>query len=116
MAQYRDLAAFAAFGSDLDATTRRQLERGQRLTEILKQPQYQPVPLASQVAVIFAATNGYADAVPVARMKDWEAALTKFMNTQYPGILQAIDADKRITDETMAKLKPACEEFKKAWS
>ena len=116
MAQYRDLAAFAAFGSDLDATTRRQLERGQRLTEILKQPQYQPVPLAAQVAVIFAATNGYADAVPVARMKDWEAALTKFMSTQYPGILQAIDADKRITDETMAKLKPACEEFKKAWS
>jgi len=116
MAQYRDLAAFAAFGSDLDATTRRQLERGQRLTEILKQPQYAPVPLANQVAVIFAATNGYADAIPVGRMKDWEAALTKFMNTQFPAILDTISADKRISDETMPKLKAACEEFKKAWN
>ncbi len=116
MAQYRDLAAFAAFGSDLDATTRRQLERGQRLTEILKQPQYAPVPLASQVVTIFAATNGYADNVPVARMKDWEAALTKFISTQHAGVLQAVDADKRISDETMPTLKQACEEFKKSWS
>ncbi len=116
MAQYRDLAAFAAFGSDLDATTRRQLERGQRLTEILKQPQYAPVPLANQVVTIFAATNGYADNVPVARMKDWEAALTKFIGTQYAGVLQTIDADKRISDETMPTLKQACEEFKKSWS
>jgi F-type H+/Na+-transporting ATPase subunit alpha len=116
MAQYRDLAAFAAFGSDLDATTRRQLERGQRLTEILKQPQYAPVPLASQVVTIFAATNGYADNVPVARMKDWEAALTKFIGTQHAAVLQAIDADKRISDETMPTLKAACEEFKKSWS
>jgi F-type H+-transporting ATPase subunit alpha len=116
MAQYRDLAAFAAFGSDLDATTRRQLERGQRLTEILKQPQYAPVPLADQVVTIFAATNGYADAVPVARMKDWEAALTKYVGTQHAGVLQAIDIDKRISDETMPTLKQACEEFKKSWS
>ncbi len=116
MAQYRDLAAFAAFGSDLDATTRRQLERGQRLTEILKQPQYAPVPMANQVVTIFAATNGYADAVPVARMKDWETALTKFINTQYPAILDTISAEKRISDELMPKLKAACEEFKKAWS
>jgi F-type H+-transporting ATPase subunit alpha len=116
MAQFRDLAAFAAFGSDLDATTRRQLERGQRLTEVLKQPQYLPVPLVNQVVTIFAATNGYADAVPVARMKDWEAALTKFIGTQYPTILQAIDADKKISDETMPKLKAACDEFKKTWS
>jgi F-type H+-transporting ATPase subunit alpha len=116
MAQYRDLAAFAAFGSDLDATTRRQLERGQRLTEILKQPQYAPVPLANQVVTIFAATNGYADNVPVARMKDWEAALTKFIGTQYASVLQAVDTDKRISDETMPALKAACEEFKKSWS
>ena len=116
MAQYRDLAAFAAFGSDLDATTRRQLDRGQRLTEILKQPQYAPIPLASQVVTIFAATNGYADNVPVGRMKDWEAALTKFIATQYATVLQAIDADKRISDETMPTLKAACEEFTKSWS
>jgi F-type H+-transporting ATPase subunit alpha len=116
MAQYRDLAAFAAFGSDLDATTRRQLERGQRLTEILKQPQYAPVPLANQVVTTFAATNGYADTVPVARMKDWEAALTAFINTQHPAILDAINSEKRISDELMPKLKTACEEFKKSWS
>jgi F-type H+/Na+-transporting ATPase subunit alpha len=112
MAQYRDLAAFAAFGSDLDATTRHQLERGQRLTEILKQPQYAPVPLANQVVTIFAATNGYADAVPPARMKDWEMALIKYMSTQYPASLQAIAADQRLTDDTLATLKAACEEFK----
>ncbi|CAG0935106.1 F-type H+-transporting ATPase subunit alpha [Thermoflexales bacterium] len=116
MAQYRDLAAFAAFGSDLDATTRRQLERGQRLTEILKQPQYAPVSLANQVVTIFAATNGYADNVPVARMKDWEAALNKFISTQYAGVLQAIQTEKRISDETLSTLKQACEEFKKSWS
>ncbi len=116
MAQYRDLAAFAAFGSDLDVTTRRQLERGQRLTEILKQPQYQPVPLANQVMTIFAATNGYADQVPVLRMKDWEEALTKFIGAQYGGVLQRIDAEKKITDEALPTLKQACEEFKKAWS
>ncbi len=116
MAQYRDLAAFAAFGSDLDATTRRQLERGQRLTEILKQPQYAPVPLSNQVVTIFAATNGYADNVPVARMKDWEAALTKYIGAQHASILQAVDADKRISDETTPVLKQACEEFKKSWS
>jgi F-type H+-transporting ATPase subunit alpha len=116
MAQYRDLAAFASFGSDLDATTRRQLERGLRLTEILKQPQYQPVSLANQVVAIYAATNGYADAVPIGRMKDWEAAVTKYVATQYPGILDAIDTEKKISDETTAKLKQACEEFKKSWS
>jgi len=116
MAQYRDLAAFAAFGSDLDATTRRQLDRGQRLTEILKQPQYAPIPLANQVVTIFAATNGYADAVPTSRMRDWEVALAKFIGTQYAGILQAIDADQKISDETQTALKAACEEFKKSWS
>jgi len=116
MAQYRDLAAFAAFGSDLDATTRRQLDRGQRLTEILKQPQYAPIPLANQVVTIFAATNGYADAVPAGRMRDWEVALAKYISTQYPGILQTIDADKKISDEMQVTLKAACEEFKKSWS
>ncbi len=116
MAQYRDLAAFASFGSDLDATTRRQLERGQRLTEILKQPQYLPVSLANQVVAIFASTNGYADEVPVDRMKDWEAALVKFMNTQYTTILNSIMTEKKITDDMMPQLKNACEAFKKSWN
>ena len=65
---------------------------------------------------IFAATNGYADAVPTGRMRDWEVALAKYISTQYPGILQAIDADKKISDETQTTLKAACEEFKKSWS
>ncbi len=116
MAQFRDLAAFAAFGSDLDATTRRQLERGQRLTEILKQPQYLPVSLADQVVTIFAATNGYADQVPLSRMKDWEEAFTKFIATQYANVLQSIAAEKKISDEVVPTLKQACEEFKKSWS
>ena len=116
MSQYRDLAAFAAFGSDLDATTRRQLERGQRLTEILKQAQYQPVPLANQVVTIFAATNGYADNVPVSRMGEWEAALGKFIGTQYGRLLQAITDEQRLSDEVTAQLKQACDEFKKTWS
>jgi F-type H+-transporting ATPase subunit alpha len=116
MAQYRDLAAFASFGSDLDATTRRQLERGQRLTEILKQPQYQPVPLALQVVVIYAATNGFADKVPVERMKSWEELFGKFMQTQYAALVDQIAAEKRMSDEVQAKLKSACEEFQKTWN
>ena len=116
MAQYRDLAAFASFGSDLDATTRRQLERGQRLTEILKQPQYQPVPLATQVVAIYAATNGYADKVPVSRMREWEDALAKFISTQHATLLDRISTEKKLGDETTAQLKEACEDFRKAWS
>ena len=116
MAQYRDLAAFASFGSDLDATTRRQLERGQRLTGILKQPQYQPVPLATQVVAIYAATNGYADKVPVSRMREWEDALAKFISTQHATLLDRISTEKKLGDETTAQLKEACEDFRKAWS
>src|SRR6476469_9216705 len=98
LAQYRELAAFAQFGSDLDAGTQRQLNRGKRLTEILKQPQYQPQPVEKQVAIIFAATNGYLDSVPVDRLRQYEEQLYRFLDTHRPGVLAAI-AEKKILDD-----------------
>ena len=115
MAAYRELAAFAQFGSDLDAATQGQLRRGQRMQEILKQPQYAPVPLANQVMVIFAATNGFADAVPLERMRDWEVDLIRYMDNAHPEVGKAIANELRITDETDAKLRQALETFKNTW-
>ena len=117
MAQYRDLAAFAAFGSDLDATTRRQLDRGQRLTEILKQPQYAPVPLANQVVTIFAATNGYADAVPVGAHEGLGSGADQVHRhavSRHPASRST--PTRRSPTRRMPTLKAACEEFKKSWS
>src|SRR5512134_40496 len=90
LAQYRELAAFAQFGSDLDQATQRQLNRGKRLTEILKQPQYQPLPVAKQVAIIFAATNGYLDSVPVEKLRQYEEDLYRFLDSQRPDVLTAL--------------------------
>ncbi len=83
MAQFREVAAFAQFGSDLDKATQAQLDRGQRLQEILKQPQYQPMSLEHQVVSLFAGTNGYADAVPVDRVKAWQAAMLRSLETSH---------------------------------
>ncbi len=115
MAQYRELAAFAQFGSDLDKATQAQLGRGQRMQEILKQPQYAPMSLENQVIVLFAGTNGYADAVPVEKMRQWETDLIRYMETTYPEIGRNIDAEKRITDENRAALVKALEAFKVSW-
>ena len=112
MAQFRELAAFAQFGSDLDAATQRQLARGQRLTEILKQPQYAPMDVEKQVAVIWAASNGYVDEVPVERVRAYEAELLKFLETSKGSTLAAIRDKKAITDEIKAELKAALDEFK----
>jgi F-type H+-transporting ATPase subunit alpha len=112
MAQYRAVAAFAQFGSDLDKATRDQLERGQRLTEILKQPQYEPMPLEQQVMIIFAVVNNYCDDVPVDKIRAWEAAFHRFMAASHPEIGQAIARDKRLTDDTIKALRSAIEEFK----
>src|SRR5436305_1303518 len=90
LAQFRELAAFAQFSSDLDRATRAQIDRGQRLTELLKQPQYQPVPLENQVVSIFAGTNGLLDDVPVARVREFERDLLDFMGTQHPDLLTTI--------------------------
>jgi F-type H+-transporting ATPase subunit alpha len=111
MAAFRELAAFAQFGSDLDKSTQAQLNRGQHLQEVLKQPQYEPMPLEYQVIVIFAATQGYADNIQLDRMRAWELALLRFMETSNPEIGKDIAEKKRITDETTAKLRSVLEAF-----
>ena len=111
LAQYRELAAFAQFGSDLDKSTQAQLERGVRLVEILKQPQFQPMSLSQQVAILFAGTRGYLDKYPVASLKNYEPELLTFLETKYPEIGQEIDAKKIISPELEQKLKTAIGEF-----
>ncbi len=111
LAQYRELAAFAQFASDLDTQTRNQLERGARLTELLKQDKYQPVPLAEQVAVIYAGTQGHLDRVPVARVREWEASFVRFMRGERPGVLAAIEAQKALDDSLFERLKAAISTF-----
>jgi F-type H+/Na+-transporting ATPase subunit alpha len=115
MAAFRELAAFAQFGSDLDKATQAQLNRGQHLQEILKQSQYQTMSLENQVIEIYAGTRGYADSVPLDRMKAWEGALLRYMETSHPGIGKAITDEKRISPETEEKLKKALDAFMATW-
>ncbi len=115
MAQFRDLAAFAQFGSDLDKATQDQLERGRRLQEILKQPQYVPMSLSDQVIIIFAGTNGYTDQVAVERIKEYEEGLLRYMAAQHPQISQTIMRETKIDKETEEKLREAIETFNRGW-
>jgi F-type H+-transporting ATPase subunit alpha len=115
MAAFRELAAFAQFGSDLDAVTLGQLERGRRMQEILKQAQYEPVALENQVMVIYAGTHGFADEVPIEKMRAWETDLVRYMATSHPGIGKAIVDELRISEETEEKLRQALETFKNTW-
>jgi F-type H+-transporting ATPase subunit alpha len=115
MANFRELAAFAQFGSDLDKSTQAQLNRGQHLQEILKQPQYKPMSLANQVIVIFAGTQGFADKVPLDDMDAWETALLRFMETSHPEIVREISEKKMISDETRQSLVSALEDFSASW-
>jgi F-type H+-transporting ATPase subunit alpha len=112
LAQYRELAAFAQFGSsDLDKATQQQLNRGARLVELLKQPQYQPLPVEQQVAIIFAGTQGLLDAVAVLDIREYEAEFHRFMATRYGNVLATI-RDKRILDDQInADLTAATKEF-----
>ncbi|NUQ36841.1 MAG: F0F1 ATP synthase subunit alpha [Caldilineales bacterium] len=113
LAQGRELAAFAQFGSDLDKATQRQLDRFQRLTQLLKQPQYQPVTLANQVMVIYAGTNGYLDGIAVNRVPEWERTFYQFMATNYPEIGNTIEREKVLSDQTTDSLQLAISEFNK---
>ncbi len=115
MAQFRDLAAFAQFGSDLDKATQEQLEQGQRLQEILKQGQYVPMSLSDQVMILFAGTNGFASHVPVERMQEYETQVLRYLDTQYAEVGQAIMRDGRISEETKERLREALELFNKSW-
>ncbi len=114
LAQYRNLAAFAQFGSDLDKATRDQLERGIRLTELLKQPQYEPMRLDRQVMVIYAATNGFLDDVPVEKIRAFETAFIRFMDASHSAIGEKIVSARQIDAETEAALKKAIQDFKLA--
>jgi len=115
MAQYRELATFAQFGTaDLDKATRSQLERGQRITEVLKQPQYAPMSLDKEVTILYAVTNGYLDDVPLEKIAAFEQSFHRFMETNHPEINQRILTDKEIKPETDEALKSAISEFKKS--
>jgi F-type H+-transporting ATPase subunit alpha len=116
MAQFRDLAAFAQFASDLDATSRQQLARGARLVEILKQGQYVPQKAERQVVIIYAGTNGFLDAVPVADVGRYQTALATFMETKRPGILQAIAEKKTLDDALKGEMNTALTEFGKTFA
>ena len=113
LAQFRELAAFAQFGTaDLDAATRRQLERGQRITEILKQPQYEPASLEQQVSIIYAAISGFMDDVPVANVAEFEAGFHKYMQTNHPDIVAKIAETSDLGDDIVEQLRKAIDEYK----
>jgi F-type H+/Na+-transporting ATPase subunit alpha len=111
LAQYRELAAFAQFGSDLDKTTRAQLTRGERMVEILKQDQYVPMDLAMEVAIIFAGINGYLDALPAFEVRRFEEELLKFLQQEYPDLLHTLAAEKSISDDLEKKLHAGVKAF-----
>ncbi len=115
MAAYRSLAAFAQFGSDLDKTTQAQLNRGQRLQEVLKQPQYVPYQLDEEVLLLFAGTNGYLDLIRVERMRAWKEAFLRFIETSYPEISRSILEKRLIVPETETQLREALSAFNLAW-
>ena len=115
MAAYRELAAFALMASDLDKSTQQQLGRGQRMQEILKQPQYQPSELVDQVIVLFAGTNGFADGVALDKMGRGEAKLIRFITTSYPEVGKDIIMKKAISDDNRAALIKALEAFRTGW-
>ncbi|MBA2848039.1 F0F1 ATP synthase subunit alpha [Thermosulfuriphilus ammonigenes] len=111
LAQYRELAAFAQFGSELDKATQAQLNRGMRLTEILKQPQYQPLPLEKQVCILFAGTRGFLDELPVEVLQDYERELYEFVESKYPDVFKEIAEKKEISPELEEKMKNMLNEF-----
>ncbi|MGE5189702.1 MAG: F0F1 ATP synthase subunit alpha, partial [Gemmatimonadota bacterium] len=112
LAQYREMAAFAQFGSDLDKATQMQLARGARLVEILKQAQYEPQPVENQIVTIFAATNGFVDGYDVASLLRYETELSAYMKDRHGALLQELREKKTIDDALKAKLSAALEEFK----
>jgi F-type H+-transporting ATPase subunit alpha len=112
LAQYREMAAFAQFGSELDKVTQQQLHRGVRLTEILKQPQYKPLPVGKQVLIIYAGVNGYLDVYPVDKCRRYEEELYKFVDARYPEVLKEIEEKKVMNDALKEKTNKVLEEFK----
>jgi F-type H+-transporting ATPase subunit alpha len=116
LAQYREMAAFAQFGSDLDAATQRLLNRGSRLTELLKQPQFSPLKMEEQVVVIYAGVNGYLDPLPVARVRAFEDGLLSTIRSKHADILDYIRTSRDLSDDAAGKLKSAVESFAKSFT
>jgi len=115
LAQFRELAAFAQFGSELDAKTQAKIDRGKRVMEIFKQQQYSPIPVEVQVAVVWSVQNGFLDDVPVPKVKEFQATLTEFLSTRKEELLQKIGKEKQITPPLAEELKAAATEFKETW-
>ena len=115
LAQFRELAAFAQFGSDLDTATRARLDRGQRIVELFKQKQYNPIPVGEQVAVLWAMQNGYLDAVPVDRVKEYQLKLQDWLQTRKESLVRAIREKKELDKDIESQLKAALDEFKTTW-
>ena len=113
LAQFRELEAFAAFASDLDAATKRQLERGARTVEVLKQGQYQPMPVEQQVMIIYAVTNGFLDDVPVGKVREWERGFHDYMGASFPQVGEGIRTQKDLTKDIEADLRRGIEAYKK---
>jgi F-type H+-transporting ATPase subunit alpha len=116
LAQYREMAAFAQFGSDLDASTQKLLNRGARLTELLKQPQFAPLPFEEQVASIFAGTNGYLDTIPVSAVTRFESALLAYLRSEKPAVLATIRDTKDLGDDAKKALVAALDGFAKTFA
>jgi F-type H+-transporting ATPase subunit alpha len=116
LAQYREMAAFAQFGSDLDATTQRLLNRGARLTELLKQPQFSPLKMEEQVVVIYAGVNGYLDALPVNKVRAFEQGLLSLLQSKHKDILDTIRTSRDLDDATAGKLKSVVEAYAKSFA
>ena len=115
LAQFRELAAFAQFGSELDAKTQAQIDRGKRIMEVFKQPQHSPIPVESQVAVLWSVQNGYLDDVAVIRVKEFQTKLMEVLSTRKGDLLQKIAAEKTISPVLATELKAAMDQFKEAW-
>ncbi|HEV8717398.1 MAG TPA: F0F1 ATP synthase subunit alpha [Candidatus Binatia bacterium] len=116
LAQYREMAAFAQFGSDLDAVTQRMLARGTRLVEILKQGQYQPLPVERQILIIYAGTNGFVDHLPESALKKYETELSRFVENRYPDIYNDIRTKKELTDDLKGRIDAAFKEFNESFT
>src|SRR5437773_2154382 len=115
LAQFRELAVFAQFGSHLDAKTQAQIDRGKRIMEIFKQPQHDPIPVEVQVAVIWAVQNGYVDQVPVERVKEFQSKFTEFLTTRKASLLARVEKEKTLSDTLKIELKAVADEFKQLW-
>jgi F-type H+-transporting ATPase subunit alpha len=112
LAQYRELAAFAQFASDLDKATRDQLTRGERISEVIKQPQFSPLPVERQVAILWVVTNGFLDDVAVGRVRDFESRFYTYLETEQPQLLADLAQKLALDDEIVASLRSAAEAFK----